>query len=85
MQKEKRWTVASAKAHLSEVMEMAIAHGPQVVTRSGIEAVVIVSFEEWTRKTKRTGSLAEFLAASPLRASGINIERSKDQPRSLEL
>ena len=34
------------------------------------------------RKTKRAGNLAEFFAASPLRGSGLVIERSKDEVRS---
>lgn len=41
--------------------------------------------EEWERKTKRTGNLAEFFAASPLRESGLEIERLNDPPREIEL
>jgi prevent-host-death family protein len=69
------WTVAEAKAKFSEVIENAKSHGPQTITRSGRTAVVVVAAEEWERKTKRKGNLAEFFAASPLRGSGIKIER----------
>jgi hypothetical protein len=34
-----------------------------------------VAAEEWERKTKRKGNLAEFFASSPLRGSGIRIKR----------
>jgi hypothetical protein len=34
-----------------------------------------VAADEWERKTKRKGNLAEFFAASPLSGSGIKIER----------
>jgi prevent-host-death family protein len=37
------WTVAEAKAKFSQVIEEARAHGPQMVTRHGRSAVVIVS------------------------------------------
>jgi prevent-host-death family protein len=79
------WTVAEAKAKLSEVIEKAQTAGPQRITRHGKEAVVVVSAEEWKRKTKRRESLAEFLLASPLRGSGLEIERFEDGPRKIEL
>lgn len=79
------WTIAEAKAKFSEVVEQAQSRGPQIITRRGQEAVVIVSAEEWERKTKRKGNLAEFFAASPLRGSGLKIKRIKDRPRKVEL
>lgn len=75
------WTVAEAKAKLSEVIEQAQSAGPQLITRNGRRAVVVVSAEEWERKTKRMGTLAEFFSGSPLRESGLKIKRSKDKLR----
>ena len=80
-----RWTVAQAKAKLSELIERARAGEPQTITRSGREAVVVVSAEEWARKTVRKGTLAEFLMASPLRDANLDLERGRDQPRDLDL
>jgi hypothetical protein len=37
-------------------------------------AVVVVDAEEWERKTRRIGNLAEFFAASPLRGSGLKAD-----------
>jgi prevent-host-death family protein len=79
------WTVAEAKARLSEVIERAQSGGPQTITKNGRTAVVVVAAEEWERKTRRTGNLAEFFAASPLRQSGLKIKRSKDRPRKVVL
>jgi prevent-host-death family protein len=79
------WTLADAKAHLSEVVESALKEGPQVITRHGRKAVVVVAAEEWERKTKRQGTLADFFAASPLRDSGLEIERPQDGPRDIDL
>jgi prevent-host-death family protein len=79
------WTVAAAKAKLSEVIERARSRGPQTITRNGRNAVVVVAAEEWERKTKRTGNLAEFFAASPLRDSGLKVRRRKDRPRQTRL
>ena len=57
----------------------------QTVTRHGRSAVVVVSVAEWERTTRRAGNLAEFFAASPLRGSGLAIERRKDKPRPVDL
>lgn len=79
------WTVAEAKAKFSEVIERALLGDPQTITRNGRTAAVVVSAEEWERKTKRTGNLAEFFAASPLPGSDLTVERLKDGPRETEL
>jgi len=83
-QKTGTWTVAQAKAKFSEVIDRAQSGGPQTITRKGRTAAVIVAPEEWERKTKRTGNLAEFFAASPLRGSGLKVKRIKDAPRKVD-
>jgi prevent-host-death family protein len=79
------WTVANAKARLSQLIERARQEGPQTITKNGRSTAVVVSIEEWEKKTARSGSLAEFLLASPLRGAEIDAERSPDEARALEL
>ncbi|HEY6249363.1 MAG TPA: type II toxin-antitoxin system Phd/YefM family antitoxin [Candidatus Angelobacter sp.] len=79
------WSVAEAKAKFSEVIEKAQSDGPQTITRNGRKTVVVVSADEWERKTKRKGTLAEFLLASPLRGSGIEIKRLRGRLRKVDL
>ncbi len=79
------WAVADAKARLSELIDRAQSKGPQTITRNGRPAAVVVSVDEWTRKTRRQGNLAEFFAASPLRGSRLKVERSKETPRRIDL
>jgi prevent-host-death family protein len=78
------WTVAGAKARLSEVIERAQS-SPQTITKNGKPSVVVVSAEEWRRKTARKGTLAEFLLESPLRGADLDLERQRDDPRDLSL
>jgi prevent-host-death family protein len=78
------WTVAEAKAKFSEVIDRAQSDGPQTVTRHGRSAVVIVAAEEWRRKTKRVGTLADFFANSPLREGGLKLPR-RTRPRRVTL
>ena len=85
MEQPSDWTVAEAKAHLSEVMARAHADGPQTVRKNGKRSVVIVSVEEWDRKTRRTGSLVDFLNASPLKGEPITLERVNTPTRDVEL
>lgn len=79
------WTVATARAKLSELIDRARSGGPQTISRNGRNAVVFVVAEEWQRKTKRRGSLAEFFAPSPLRGSGLGTKRVKDRPPGVDL
>jgi prevent-host-death family protein len=76
------WTVAQAKAKLSEVIERAMAGRPQTITRHGRTAVVVVSADEWRRRTERRGTLADFLQASPLANAGLEIGRMKGRLRN---
>jgi len=79
------WTVAEAKAKFSEVIDKAQSDGPQTITRNGRTTAVIVAAEEWEKKTKRKGTLADFFAASPLRGSGLQIRRLRGRLRKVEL
>ena len=45
--------------------------------------MVVVGEEEWQRKTKHVGNLAEFFAASPLRGSGLKLRRLQERPRKI--
>jgi prevent-host-death family protein len=82
---DQAWSVADAKARLSELLDHVINDGPQAISRRGREIAVVVSTEEWHRKTARSGSLAEFFAASPLRDSELDIERVDAAPRDIAL
>jgi prevent-host-death family protein len=79
------WSVADAKARLSELLDRAIDRGPQAITRRGREIAIVVSAEEWHKKSARSGSLADFFAASPLRDSGLVIERADVRARDVGL
>jgi prevent-host-death family protein len=43
------WQLQEAKARFSEFLDAALKKGPQVVTRRGMEAAVLVPIEEWRR------------------------------------
>lgn len=82
---ERIWSVAEAKMRLSELLDRAVSDGPQAITKRGREIAIVVSADEWHRKSSRSGSLAEFLAASPLRDSGLETERVDVSARDVDL
>lgn len=43
------WPVQDAKARFSEFLETCLADGPQMVTRRGADAAVLVPVDEWRR------------------------------------
>ena len=43
------WPVQDAKARFSEFLDACISDGPQLVTRRGTEAAVLVPISEWKR------------------------------------
>ena len=43
------WPVQDAKARFSEFLEACMAEGPQMVTKRGAEAAVLVPVSEWRR------------------------------------
>lgn len=47
--KRKNWPVQDAKARFSELLEVSLAEGPQIVTKRGVEAAVLVPIAEWRR------------------------------------
>lgn len=56
------WPVRDAKARFSELLEACIADGPQMVTRGGTEAAVLVPVDEWRRlQSAARPSLKELL------------------------
>jgi prevent-host-death family protein len=79
------WQLQDAKSKFSEVVERALAHGPQIVTRRGKNAVVVMPYEEYERLTKRGGSLSRFFLDSPLVGSELSLERDTSAPRVIDI
>jgi prevent-host-death family protein len=79
------WTVAEAKAKFSELLDKVNSEGPQKITKHGRTTAVVVAAEEWERKAQRKGNLAEFLASSPLRGTGLKIRRLPVRLRTIDL
>ena len=60
----KAWPVQDAKARFSEMLDACVADGPQLVTKRGAEAAVLVDVDEWRRiEAQARPTLKELLLA----------------------
>jgi len=80
-----RWSLREAKDRLSHVVEQAVVSGPQTITVRGQEKVVVVAAEEYKRLTTPSIPLTEFFRQSPLYGMDLDLERSGDTGRDIDL
>lgn len=79
------WQLQHAKNRLSEVVDRALRDGPQVISRRGVETVVVVSMNEYRKLAKPKEGLVDFLRASPLAGADLDLERDPDPGREIDL
>ena len=79
------WPVQDAKARFSEFLDACLVEGPQMVTRRGAEAAVLVPVQEWRRlQSAARPSLKQLLLSDQARADGIVLARGQAKRRTLE-
>ena len=76
------WQLQEAKSKFSEVIDEALSEGPQVITRRGIETVVILSFSDYRQLLLGRQKLSEFFQASPLVDLELDLQRDNSPLRS---
>jgi antitoxin Phd len=78
------WQLQVAKQHFSELVERARREGPQVVTKHGKEAVVVVSAEDYHRLRGDGPNLLDFIRSAP-DFDALDLRRAEDRGRDVEL
>jgi prevent-host-death family protein len=78
------WPVQDAKARFSEFLDACLTEGPQLVTRRGAEAAVLVPIEEWRRlQASARPSLKQLLLTDAARTDALVPERGKARRRKV--
>ena len=78
------WPVQDAKARFSEFLERCLSEGPQIVTKRGAEAAVLVPMDEWRRlQAAARPSLKELLLSDEARGELPIRARRSSKRRSL--
>jgi antitoxin Phd len=79
------WSVQDAKAKFSEFLDACLSDGPQMVTKRGAEAAVLVPVHEWRRlQSAARPSLKQLLLSSAGRTELVIPPRGKAQRRKVE-
>jgi len=71
------WQLQDAKKNFSEVVERALKQGPQLITRHGEKAVVVMSYKKYAQMKKSQTKLSEFFRASPFAKINLDLKRDK--------
>ena len=81
------WQVQEAKARFSEMLDSSMVEGPQIVTKRGVEAAVLVRIDEWRRLRKLARrDVKDLLLAAEARTQALAArrpERSRREPPPL--
>ena len=82
----KSWPVQDAKARFSEMLDICLNEGPQLITRRGADAAVLVPLKDWqSLKRAAKPTLKELLLADGARGE-LNVPRGgrhRRAPRKL--
>ncbi len=78
------WQLQEAKQRFSRLVQRALDEGPQVVTRHGVDAVVVLSAQEYRRLTGAVLDFKDFLLAAP-DLEALDIRRPSDAARTIDL
>ena len=79
----KKWPVQDAKARFSELLDTTLSEGPQIVTKRGVEAAVLVPIEQWRRLEQMTRpGLRELLLTPEARTETLVPPRGQHRHRS---
>jgi prevent-host-death family protein len=83
----KSWPVQDAKARFSELLETCLRDGPQIVTKRGAEAAVLVPLSDWQRLQQAARpTLKDLLLANEARTDLVlpaRGERRRRVPKAL--
>ena len=80
------WQLQDAKNKFSELVDTALAQGPQTVTKRGLEAVMVISVEDYKRLSKSKRSLIDVFRKAATFSDGIDLSRdSNSSLREIEL
>jgi len=82
---KKIWSLHDAKNKFSQMVKEAQETGPQVVTKRGIETVIVISMNDYKKLTKPKTNLVEFFRKSPLHGIDLDVKRSKESSRKVDL
>ncbi len=77
------WPLQDAKSRFSELVDRTLSEGPQLVTRRGNDAVVVLAAPDYRRLVGQDSLLSTLLHAP--RGEPLDAERPTDPIREIDL
>jgi antitoxin Phd len=75
------WQLQEAKNKFSEVVDEALKHGPQVITKRGVETAIVLSYAEYRKLQLAQQPLSTFFRQSPLVNVDLDLTRDTSPNR----
>ncbi len=73
------WKLKDAKARFGEVVDRAVRHGPQIVSRRGAKVAMVLAYRDFTA-AEPAQNLKTFLLSAPK----VDLGFPRRQPRKLD-
>ena len=78
----RKWPVQDAKMRFSEFLDTALAEGPQLVTKRGVEPAALVPSAQWRMERMTRPDIKELLLASEARTESLTPPRRQHRHRT---
>ena len=73
-----RWSAQKARLRFKELLQACETHGPQILTKRGVETAVLLPIEQWRKLEKMTKpNLKDLLLVPEARTEELTPPRAK--------
>ena len=79
------WSLQNAKAHLSQLVQLTLKKGPQMISIRGEPQTVMISKKDYEILKGEKDDFLTFMGRSPLKDTDLNITRDSSFMRDIEI
>jgi antitoxin Phd len=77
------WPLQEVQDRFGDVIDAALSEGPQLITRSGAETAVVLSYAEYRKLLLSQKRLSDFFRDSPL--AGVDLDLTRDHRERVDV
>lgn len=74
----KTWKLPEAKSKFNQLVDSAMNSSPQIITKRGKNAVVVISYKDYEKFIKHEQGIVGFFQNSPLTNIALDLKRGGD-------
>lgn len=76
------WQLQEVEEKFSQVVEAALSEGPQLITESGVETAIVLSYADYRKLLACRSRLSDFFRESPLVGAEPDLTRDPSPVRN---